>query len=404
MRMSFHELDDSYAMDSRPSPVSPRRSQLDLTKTKKLSLLSINNKSQNSLLAGSPTSTLSSGSHLVDTGIATSTMPLMVVAEDQASDEAGTHKTESARSSNVESGPLQPRTSTESSIDKDLPRSISRNSLGSKGFIKAVKIRDSTSLLTSAIHRRSSTFQEPLDEDDEIASSSQLAAAQVEEEEDSSEEPLVSWYLSDATRDEIRALKQCPVGSFLVHDSHTQEGNFCISVWNGESIYTGLIVQTNEGFAFENTTVYYASLRKLVLYYTIKPCPGCKCCLYIDPIKEAALQATNAPATEESTPPQSGKSVDQTEEQDSTRFIRILANDISLSDLRLMALPTHSKDRVNISSEISSFELRKAGWLLKSSSSRTMRKRWFVLQDTMFKVSRLKMVFFTFLELTWSGF
>ena len=224
------------------------------------------------------------------------------------------------------------------------------------------------------------------------------------ENADRDEGAPVSWYLSDATKEEIRGLKADQVGSFLVHDSKTQAGNYCISVWTGDYIYTGLIEHNDNGFAFEGEERTFFSLRKLVMHYTEDNPPGCECPLYIDPVKEAAARAAydeEMDAGTEESPIDDGEyddhahgdggdddhdvAVDDTE-HGQLSVNRKVSNELTETDIALMALPTHDKHRKNISPEVSSLELRKAGWLMKSSKGKSKHKRWFVLQDTMLKV------------------
>ena len=243
------------------------------------------------------------------------------------------------------------------------------------------------------------------------------AAEQDQEDAEDEEEPVVSWYISDATRDEIRALKAQHTGTFLVHDSKTNPGNFCISVWTGDFIWTGLILNEEDGYRFEDQPKTFETLRKLVLHYTETKCPGSDCKLFVDPKKEEeaqrAAQLANTDVVPEA-PAQDGESnigddgstwyvdehaeyasedgdvdVEETVHPDMeiTRIVtRRVEKDLADKDLYLMSLPTHDKGRINLSSEATSLELRHAGWLAKSSSSKSKKKRWFVLQDTMIKV------------------
>lgn len=51
-----------------------------------------------------------------------------------------------------------------------------------------------------------------------------------------------AWLLPSVERKDMMALREKLTGTFLVYPSKTDAGNFCLSVWNGEYVWTGMVV------------------------------------------------------------------------------------------------------------------------------------------------------------------
>ena len=90
-----------------------------------------------------------------------------------------------------------------------------------------------------------------------------------EEEDESEEYEKASWYVAEASREQLRGLRDKPAGSFLVHKSKMQAGAFCISAWNGDFIWTGLIINSKNGASFqlEDHDKCFAKLSDLIHYF-----------------------------------------------------------------------------------------------------------------------------------------
>ena len=144
--------------------------------------------------------------------------------------------------------------------------------------------------------------QQPLPASPAMAALS-VSAAEDDDDDDEDDDDMAYWYMADASRDEIRALRDLPAGSFLVYESRLQQGNFCISVYTGEFIYTGLILRTERGFRLEEDKSTFITLKQLVKHYAANVCQPCECKLHIDHERDAAFKANLSSVKAERQPP-----------------------------------------------------------------------------------------------------
>lgn len=77
------------------------------------------------------------------------------------------------------------------------------------------------------------------------------------------------WFVPDMPRDDVNAkLKKARVGDFFIRESKSQIGDYAISVQTGKNIWTGLVIQSDDGFQLGNKgNALFDELTDLVSYH-----------------------------------------------------------------------------------------------------------------------------------------
>jgi len=77
------------------------------------------------------------------------------------------------------------------------------------------------------------------------------------------------WFTPDMPRDDVNAkLKKARVGDFFIRESKSQIGDYAISVQTGKNIWTGLVIQSDDGFQLGNKgNALFDELTDLISYH-----------------------------------------------------------------------------------------------------------------------------------------